>query len=100
MSQIVISWTPPANLPSVIPAGSGYNVYRALSPAAPAPPPINASLIPIGTNEFTDTNVQEGDVYDYFVETVIAGVSSAPSVEATSNPVPPQPPTGVTATAT
>lgn len=102
MSQILITWTPPTTLPTTIPPNSGYNVFRAVAPGVPVGPPINSALIPIGTNEFTDTDVVGGEAYDYFVETVIDGVSSAPSVEATSNPVPlpqPDPPTNVTAVA-
>lgn len=100
MSQVLVSWIPPANLPSPLPANSGFNVRRVPVPdTVPPTPPVlmNTALVP--ASPFIDTTVEEGLQYGYFVSTVINGVESAESVEGISNVVPPQAPTNVTAIA-
>jgi hypothetical protein len=99
MSQhsVTLSWTASPDMPSPIPAGDGYNLYRGIDPAVPGPVPINGST-PIAADTFVDTNVQGGVTYNYFAVAVIGGNLSADSNQVSAQ-VPVFPPTGLTAVA-
>lgn len=94
--QVTLSWTASVDMPSPIPAGDGYNLYRGINPAVPGPTPINSSLIAADT--FVDTNVQGGITYNYFAVASIGGTLSPDSNQVTVT-VPLFPPTNLAAVA-
>lgn len=72
LHSVTLAWTP-----SVSPV-PGYNVYR-MSPAGG--PVVKLSTRPVAANHFTDTTVEAGHAYSYFVTSVDSkGVESGPSV--------------------
>lgn len=72
--QVDLSWDPPTSSPDPV---AGYNVYRSPSGAS-AYVQLNSTVVTQTT--YLDSNVQDGQTYDYFVESIdAAGVASAPS---------------------
>jgi hypothetical protein len=72
--QVNLNWTAPSSPSDPI---AGYNVYRAVS-GSTSYQMVNSGVDAQTT--FTDTTVQQGQTYDYYIETVDAsGNSSAPS---------------------
>jgi hypothetical protein len=94
--QIVLNWVASTDMPSPIPAGDGYNIFRGIEPSQPGATPINAT--PVTATTYTDTNVTAGTNYDYFVTAVIGGIQSTDS-NTVSATVPLFPPTGLVAVA-
>jgi hypothetical protein len=82
--EVNLTWDAPVSSPDPV---AGYNVYRA--PAGNTSyQQINQNVIPASTTDYVDTAVQNGQTYDYIVESVDAsGTTSAPSNMA-SVPVP------------
>lgn len=89
--QVVLSWTGSTDMPSPIPAGSGYNIFRGTATGKESTQPINAA--PIAALTFTDTSITPG-AYFYTVETLLNGASSVASNEV-SAVVLPAPPTAL-----
>jgi len=72
--QVNLTWDPPTSSPDPV---AGYNVYRAPSGSS-SYTQLNTAVM--ATTTFTDTNVTNGQTYDYIVESVDAsGVTSTPS---------------------
>ena len=72
--QVDLSWDPPTSSPDPV---AGYNVYRSPSGAS-AYVQLNSTVVTQTT--YVDSNVQDGQTYDYIVESVdAAGVASVPS---------------------
>ena len=72
--QVDLSWDPPTSSPDPV---AGYNVYRSPSGAS-AYVQLNSTVLTQTT--YVDSNVQDGQTYDYIVESVdAAGVASVPS---------------------
>ena len=72
--QVNLSWDAPTSSPDPV---AGYNVYRSLSGVS-SYTQLNSSVVTQTT--YVDTNVQDGQTYDYIVESVDAsGVESVPS---------------------
>jgi len=72
--QVNLAWNAPQNPPVTI---AGYNVYRATGTSTTYQL-LNTAID--GTTSYSDTTVQAGTAYSYYVESVdTAGVSSAPS---------------------
>jgi|SRR5665213_942527 len=94
--SVTLTWTASTDMPSVIPAGDGYNVFRGVAPTTPGATPINSAVV--AANEYIDTNVTPGVSYDYYVTAVIGGNQSPDSQLVTAPPVPIFPPTGLLAT--
>lgn len=94
--QIVLTWTASADMPSPIPAGDGYNIFKGIEPSAPGATPINSA--PIAADTYTDTAVLAGTDYDYYVNAVIGGVQS-PDSNQVSATVPLYAPSGLVAVA-
>jgi len=95
--QVVLSWTGSVDMPTPIPAGDGYNIFRGINPAAEGATPINGST-PVAANTYTDLSVSAGVTYDYYVTAVLNGIQSADSNQVTAA-VPLFPPTGLVAAA-
>ena len=93
--SVTLTWTASPDMPSPIPAGDGYNVFRGVAPATPGAVPLNAT--PVAANEYVDLTVQAGVAYDYFVTAVVGGNQSVDSQLVTANAVPIFPPTGLLA---
>lgn len=94
-----INWTASVDMPATIPAGSGYNVFRASGACPASGVPTGAAELnttPVAANTFTDTTVTPGN-WCYYVETLLGGVSSLPSNTALGA-TPVAPPTNVTIT--
>jgi hypothetical protein len=72
--EVDLSWNAPASSPDPV---AGYNVYRAPG-GGTAYEQLNSAAVTQTT--YVDTNVQDGQTYDYIVESVDAsGNTSAPS---------------------
>ena len=72
--QVILTWVPPTSSPDPV---AGYNVYRAPSGGSTYTQ-LNSTVMTQTT--YTDTNVTNGQTYDYIVESVDAsGVQSVPS---------------------
>ena len=72
--QVDLTWNAPASSPDPV---AGYSVYRALSGTS-SYTQLNSAVMTVTT--YTDASVQNGQTYDYIVESVDAsGVTSAPS---------------------
>ena len=72
--HVNLSWDAPTSSPDPV---AGYSVYRALSGNS-SYTQLNSTVMT--TTTYTDTNVQNGQTYDYIVESVDAsGVQSVPS---------------------
>lgn len=86
--QVQLTWTASVDMPSPVPAGSGYNVYRGTAPGAEGALPVNAA--PVVTNSYIDLTATVG-VYDYYVKTLLNGALSVSSneVQAVILPAPP-----------
>jgi hypothetical protein len=70
-----LSWDAPSSSPDPV---AGYNVYKELSGSSNYQ--LVGSTVGVGATSITDSNVQDGQVYDYIVESVDAsGVESAPT---------------------
>lgn len=94
--SVTLTWVASVDMPSPIPAGDGYNVYRGTAPGAEGTTPINGST-PVAANSYVDNNVSVG-TYDYFVTAVVAGAQSVDSVQV-SAVILPAAPTGLSAAA-
>jgi hypothetical protein len=89
--SVTLNWTASTT------SGVTYNCFRGTASGAESTTPLNGNVI-TGTT-YTDTTVVGGTTYYYTCESVLAGVSSAPSNEASAAvPAVPAAPTGVTAT--
>ena len=93
---VTLTWTASTDMPSPIPSGDGYNIFRGIEPSAPGATPINAT--PVAADTYMDTNVVAGTDYDYYVTAVIGGVQSTDSNEVNAT-VPLFPPTNLVAVA-
>jgi fibronectin type 3 domain-containing protein len=72
--EVNLTWDAPTSSPDPV---AGYNVYRAPSGSS-SYTQLNTAVM--ATTTFTDTNVTNGQTYDYIVESVDAsGVTSTPS---------------------
>jgi hypothetical protein len=72
--QVNLTWDPPTSSPDPV---AGYNVYRTLS-GGTSYTQLNTSVMT--QTSYTDMNVQNGQTYDYIVESVDAsGNQSVPS---------------------
>jgi Abnormal spindle-like microcephaly-assoc'd, ASPM-SPD-2-Hydin len=72
--EVNLSWNAPSSSTDPV---AGYNVYRAPS-GSTSYQQINTSMLT--QTEYTDTSVQDGQTYDYIVESVDdSGATSAPS---------------------
>jgi hypothetical protein len=72
--EVQLSWDAPASSPDPV---AGYNVYRSPSGASSY---IQVNSSAVTQTAYTDSSVQNGQSYDYVVESVDAsGVQSAPS---------------------
>ena len=72
--EVNLTWDAPTSSPQAV---TGYNVYRAPS-GSTSYQQINPSAVT--KTAYTDTSVQDGQVYDYIVESLdAAGATSAPS---------------------
>jgi Abnormal spindle-like microcephaly-assoc'd, ASPM-SPD-2-Hydin len=75
--EVELNWDPPASSPDPV---ASYNVYRAPSGGSTYTQ-LNTTAVTQTT--YTDTNVQDGQTYDYIVESVDAsGNTSSPSTAA------------------
>ncbi len=92
--QVALSWTAPAATGS--PPLTGYQIFRGTSPGGESGTPRTTMT---GTT-FTDITATPGVAYYYTVKAVSPLASSAPSNEVTATPLPlpPSPPTALTAT--
>ena len=88
--QVLLTWTASTDMPSPIPTGDGYNIYRGIEPTQPGATPLNST--PIQATTYTDLAVTAGTDYDYFVTSVINGAQSTDS-NTVSATVPLFPPT-------
>jgi hypothetical protein len=70
-----LSWDAPASSSDPV---AGYNVYK--TPSGSSNYQLVGSTVGVGATSLTDSNVQDGQVYDYIVESVDAsGVTSVPT---------------------
>jgi hypothetical protein len=73
-SQVNLTWDAPTSSPDPV---AGYNLYRSPSGAS-SYMPLNSAVVTQTT--YVDSNVQDGQTYDYIVESVDAsGNTSSPS---------------------
>jgi hypothetical protein len=94
--SVTLTWVASTDMPSPIPTGDGYNVFKGVLPATPGATPINST--PIAADTYVDTAVSGGVSYDYFVTAVIGGTQSADS-QTVSVTVPFFPPSNLVAVA-
>ncbi len=87
--NVTLAWTASTD------AGASYNVYRA---AATGGPYTKINSLPVSGTTYVDTTVAVGTAYYYVARSVLNGVESINSNEASAT-VLPAPPTGCTATA-
>ena len=74
--EVNLTWGAPSNSPDPV---AGYNVYRTPS-GGTSYQQVNTTVLPTTPTAYTDTNVQDGQTYDYIVESVDAdGNTSVPS---------------------
>jgi len=85
-------------MPSPIPAGDGYNIYKGVLPGADGATPVNGAT-PITFDTFTDTAVVFGQTYDYYVTAVVAGKESVASQHVQASVSLPAAPTNLAALA-
>src|SRR5215472_17343349 len=96
--QVTVSWIASTDMPSPVPAGDGYNLYRGTTAGGEnLSAPLNGTT-PISGLSFVDTNVVAGTTYFYVATSVVGGVQSTDSVEISAT-VPFFPPTGLHAVA-
>jgi len=70
-----LSWDAPSSSPDPV---AGYNVYK--EPSGSSNYQLVGSTVGVGATSLTDTNVQDGQVYEYIVESVDAsGNTSVPT---------------------
>jgi mannan endo-1,4-beta-mannosidase len=90
MPQVVLSWEASPTLEV------SYTVYR----AGGLNGPYTAVATGVSDLTWTDTNVSDGSQYFYYVEAVLNGISSVPSVGiSVTVPEIPQPPSNLTGVA-
>lgn len=92
-----LTWTASVDIPGAIPAGSGYNVYRASGtcPASGAPTgaiKLNSTVVAALT--YIDSTITPGQ-WCYYATTLLNGVESVPS-NSVQGATPVAPPTNVT----
>jgi fibronectin type 3 domain-containing protein len=76
--QVSLSWDAPSSSPDPV---AGYNVYRSPDGASTYQQ-LNTAVVT--QTSYVDTGVQDGQSYDYIVESVdSSGIESAPSNTAT-----------------
>jgi len=79
--EVSLSWDAPSSSTDPV---AGYNVYRS-GDAGNTYQALNTSPLPLTPTAYSDTSVQNGQTYDYYVESVDAsGVASVPSNTATA----------------
>jgi uncharacterized protein len=100
--QVRLTWDAPATLVDGSPAPEDvvYDVYRALTPGAPAGRPVNQE--PVTARQYVDLAVQNDVTYHYAVRARLGpgGAQSAPTAVATATPedaTPPAQPRGLVA---
>jgi hypothetical protein len=72
--QVDLSWVAPTSSPDPV---AGYNVYRSPSGGSSY---VQLNSTVVTSTAYVDSNVQDGQTYDYIVESVdAAGIASAPS---------------------
>ena len=72
--QVNLSWDAPTSSPDPV---AGYNVFRSPDGASTYE---QLNTVVVTQTTYVDTGVEDGQTYDYIVESVdAAGVSSAPS---------------------
>lgn len=85
--QAILTWNASADVVD------GYNVYKGVTPGGERAVAINTGLVTALT--YTDTAVQVGVRYSYFVKSVKNGIESVASNKATSAVILPAAPTGL-----
>jgi hypothetical protein len=74
--EVNLTWDAPSSSSDPV---AGYNVYRSPS-GGTSYQQLNTTVLPLTPTTYVDTTVQDGQTYDYIVESVDAsGVTSAPS---------------------
>jgi fibronectin type 3 domain-containing protein len=74
--EVNLTWDAPTDSSDPV---AGYNVYRAPS-GGTSYQQLNTTVLPLTPTTYVDTTVQDGQTYDYIVESVDAsGGTSAPS---------------------
>ena len=77
--QVALSWA------AAVDDGSGnilgYNLYRDTDPAMAGATKVNGSLILVGTTNYTDTTVTNGNLYFYAIKIVFRGTVATPQIE-------------------
>lgn len=105
--RVDLTWTAPTNNTdgSLLMDLSGYDVYRDTASGGPYSGPINNTMIPAGTINYTDSTVTNGTPYYYVVRAIDSSVNkntSSNSNQASATPatdnVAPKAPTSLTAT--
>jgi hypothetical protein len=89
--QVNLAWTAPTSSSDPV---AGYDIYRELS-SGTSYTQLNTTELPLTPTTYTDTNVVNGDSYNYIAKSVdSSGILSSPSNTATV-PIPtiPAPPT-------
>ena len=80
--EVNLNWDAPSNSTDPV---ANYNVYRSAD-GGYTYQVLNPSPLPVTQTAYNDTNVQEGQSYDYYVESLDAsGVASSPSNLATAS---------------
>lgn len=92
--NVTLTWTDSTN-----PAGTGYNVYRAVGSCAGSPALVKVTATPLTAKTYTDSAISGGNTYCYAVTAVNATLESAKSQTAAAVVIPDlAPPTGLTTT--
>jgi len=80
--EVQLNWDAPSSSTDPV---NGYNVYRAPS-GSTSYQQLNTSTLPLNPTSYTDNyNIEDGQTYDYIVESVDAeGNTSVPSNMATA----------------